>query len=204
MIYYIFNGDDSAAGKLQGWFGTLTAVSTLIVIPLTAWISTKIGKRATFLFTISLSIFGYALKWIGYSPDHPYWLLIAAPFVAFGTGSLFTLMGSMIADVCDFDELQTGKRREGIFGAIYWWMVKVGMAMAGLFTGVLLKFSGFDVALANDQSEKTLFLLRIFDVGIPIISSLIAIWIISTYTITEKKSDEIRSELERRRGKVSK
>ena len=39
-------------------------------------------------------------------------------------------MMSMTADVCDLDELATGKRREGIFGAIYWWMVKLGFAVA--------------------------------------------------------------------------
>ena len=42
----------------------------------------------------------------------------------------------MISDVCDYDELETHERREGVFGAIYWWMVKVGMALAGLLTGV--------------------------------------------------------------------
>ena len=31
------------------------------------------------------------------------------------------------------DELDSGKRREGVFGAIYWWMVKFGFAIAGLF-----------------------------------------------------------------------
>ena len=70
------------------------------------------------------------MKWIGYNPEYPYWLLASCPFVAFGTGSLFTLMGSMISDVCDYDELGSNKRREGVFGAIYWWMVKVGMALA--------------------------------------------------------------------------
>lgn len=201
MIYYVFNGDDSRGGNLLGWFGMLTSICTLVVIPLTAWISMKIGKRRTFLITISLSIVGYALKWFGYNPDYPYLLLAAAPFVAFGTGSLFTLMGSMIADVCDYDELQTNKRREGVFGAIYWWMVKVGMAMAGLLTGILLKASGFDVALASAQSVKTLFFLRVFDVGVPIVTSAIAILIIATYEITEEKAHEIRLELERRRGK---
>ena len=201
MIYYLFNGDDSKGGNLLGWFGMLTSICTLVVIPLTAWISTKIGKRRTFLITISLSLIGYALKWVGYNPQHPYWLLFAAPFVAFGTGSLFTLMGSMIADVCDYDELQTNERREGVFGAIYWWMVKVGMAMAGLLTGILLKASGFDVALANAQSVKTLFLLRVFDVGVPMVTSAIAILIIFTFSLTEEKAHEIRLELERRRGK---
>ena len=203
MIYYLFNGDDSDAGQLMGWFGMLTSIFTLCVIPLTGWIATHIGKRKTFMITISLSIVGYAVKWVGYNPDYPYWLLFAAPLVAFGTGSLFTLMGSMISDVCDYDELQTQQRREGVFGAIYWWMVKVGMALAGLLTGFLLTASGFDVDLGADQSDQTLFLLRLFDVGIPIVTSAIALGIIATYSITETKAHEIRAELERRRGKVT-
>ncbi len=203
MIYYLFGGNDGDAGKLMGWFGMLTSISTLGVIPLTGWIATRIGKRKTFLITISLSLLGYALKWIGYNPAHPYWLLFASPLVAFGTGSLFTLMGSMISDVCDYDELETHQRREGVFGAIYWWMVKVGMALAGLMTGILLKTSGFDVALGANQGESTLFLIRIFDVGIPLVTSAIALWIIANYTITEERAHEIRLILEDRRGKVA-
>jgi len=203
MIYYLFNGSDTDAGQLNGWFGMLTSFATLGVIPLTGWIATHIGKRQTFLITISLSMVGYALKWVGYNPAHPYWLLFAAPFVAFGTGSLFTLMGSMIADVCDYDELKTKQRREGVFGAIYWWMVKVGMAMAGLLTGIMLKASGFDVALGAGQAAKTLFLLRVFDVGVPFITSSIAILIMITYQITEQRAHEIRIELEKRRGEFS-
>ncbi len=201
MIYYLFGGDDSRAGELIGWFGTTTAAATLVVIPLTGWLATHLGKRRTFFFTISLSLVGYALKWVGYNPDHPYWLLFAAPLVAFGSGSLFTLMGSMIADVCDYDELDTGQRREGVFGAIYWWMVKIGMALAGLLTGIMLNASGFDVEL-EAQPEKTLFLLRVFDVGVPLVTSAIAIAIMLTYEISERRAYEIRAELERRRGKL--
>jgi GPH family glycoside/pentoside/hexuronide:cation symporter len=201
MIYYLFSGDNSRAGELLGWFGSLTAVATLAVIPLTGWLATRIGKRRTFLITISISLVGYALKWVGYNPDHPYWLLYAAPFVAFGVGSLFTLMGSMIADVCDYDELQTSQRREGVFGAIYWWMVKIGMALAGLLTGIMLNASGFAVELAA-QPERTLFFLRVFDVGVPLVSSAIAIAIMFNYQISEQRAYEIRAELERRRGKL--
>ncbi|NIM01979.1 MAG: MFS transporter [Acidobacteria bacterium] len=201
MIYYLFGGADSPAGQLNGWFGTTTAAATLVVIPLTGWLATHLGKRRTFFFTISLSLVGYSLKWVGYNPEHPYWLLFAAPLVAFGTGSLFTLMGSMIADVCDYDELETGQRREGVFGAIYWWMVKIGMALAGLLTGIMLNASGFDVEL-EAQPEKTLFLLRVFDVGVPLVTSAIAIAIMLTYEISERRAYEIRAELERRRGKL--
>ncbi len=202
LIYYIFGGDKELAGTLNGWFGMLTAACTLCVIPLTGWIATRLGKRETFLITISLSLIGYALKWVGYNPNYPYLLIASCPFIAFGTGSLFTLMGSMISDVCDYDELQSHERREGLFGAIFWWMVKVGMALAGLMAGVLLNASGFDVHLGTAQPEEALYWLRIFDVGIPIFTSAVALWVMSSYEITEARAIEIREELEQRRGKL--
>ena len=76
------------------------------------------------------------------------------------------------------------------------------MALAGLLTGILLKVSGFDVALKEAQSVKTLFYLRVFDVGVPIVTSAIAIIIIATYKITEERAYDIRAELEQRRGKL--
>jgi GPH family glycoside/pentoside/hexuronide:cation symporter len=103
MIYYVFGGDNSRAGILQGWFGTITSICTLGVIPLAAWISTKIGKKKALLITISLSLIGYALKWVGYNPNHPYLLILSCPFISFGIGSLFTLICAMVADVCDYD-----------------------------------------------------------------------------------------------------
>ncbi len=203
MIYYLFHGNDASAGKLMGWFGMITSIATLAVIPLTGWIATRIGKKRTFFITISFSLIGYVVKWFGYNPAHPYWLLFAAPFVAFGTGSLFTLMGSMISDVCDYDELETHQRREGVFGAIYWWMVKIGMSIAGLMTGVLLKFAKFDQALGAGQDATTLQLLRFFDVAIPFVTSAIAIWIIASYALSEDRAYEIRGILEARRLKKS-
>jgi len=184
---------------LLGWFGSISSVCTFCVIFLITWISTKIGKRKTFLIAISLSIIGYALKWIGYNPDQPYSLLIAAPFIAFGLGSLFTLINSMVADVCDLDELHTGTRREGMYGAIYWWMVKLGLAATSLISGFLLNASGFKVELGLNQSASTLLKMRLFDIGIPIVTSLAAIFIIMTFSITEAKACDIRVQVEKRR-----
>ena len=118
---------------------------------------------------------GYAMKWIGHDCEHPYWLLASCPFVVFGTGSLFTLMGSMISDVCDYDELESNKQREEVFGVIYWWMVKVGMALALLVSGYLLVASGFitpqpGLTTVVVQIDHTLFYLRVFDVLIPIVT----------------------------------
>jgi GPH family glycoside/pentoside/hexuronide:cation symporter len=41
------------------------------------------------------------------------------------------------------DELTSGKRREGIFGAIYWWMVKFGFAIAGLLSVAIMELIDF-------------------------------------------------------------
>ena len=123
--------------------------------------------------------------------------------MAFGLGGLFTLMGSMIADVCDYDELQSGERREGMFGSIYWWVVKLGMALALAAGGVLLEITGFDVALGGNQTEQAIFLMRFFDVIVPIITTLLAIWAVHSFSITEEKAHEIRAELEARRGKAA-
>jgi GPH family glycoside/pentoside/hexuronide:cation symporter len=200
--YYVFGGDDSQTSKLYGTYGTTTALCTLAVISVTAFLARRLGKRGAFRLTITISIVGYALKWIGYNPDNPYLLLVSSPFVAFGLGSLFTLMGSMISDVCDEDELHTGERREGTFGAIYWWMVKIGIALAGLLSGLLLNTSGFNVDLGSVQSESSLLHIRLFNIAIPMATSAIAIAVMWRYQITEKSANEIRGQLEARRGKL--
>ena len=125
--------------------------------------------------------------------------IFALPFFSFGIGSLFTLMMSMTADVCDMDELNSGKRREGIFGAIYWWMVKFGFAIAGLLTGIIMSLVGFDSSLPV-QADGAVDGLRLFFSGIPILGTLIAMWVMSDYDLTEEKAREIKKELESRKA----
>jgi GPH family glycoside/pentoside/hexuronide:cation symporter len=202
IIYYVFGGDQSLGAQYAGWSGTLAAASTFGVIFVVTWLATRIGKRHTFFLSTGISMVGYGLKWFCYSPAYPLLLLLPAPLIAFGLGGLFTLMGSMIADVCDLDELQTHERREGMFGSIYWWVVKLGMAAALAGGGFLLNATGFDVALGGNQSPQTIFLMRLFDVLIPVAASAVAIWAIASYGLTEEKAHEVREALERRRGKA--
>ena len=63
--------------------------------------------------------------------------------------------------------------------------------------------SGFDVALEGAQTDRTLLLMRLFDVLVPAVASAGAIWIVARYEITEEKAHEVRAELERRRGTVT-
>ena len=121
-------------------------------------------------------------------------MFVPIPLYAFGIGGLFTIMMSMTADICDMDELETGQRREGTFGAIYWWMIKFGLAFAGLASGLILSFIGFDNSVAA-QSEETLTQLRFAFIGIPIAGTLTAIFVMRNYDLDEKKATEIRDEL---------
>ena len=203
IAYYVFSGNLDLAAEYSGWAGTLGAFSSFAVIAFVTWLSTRIGKRKAFFIAMGVAIFGHAIKWVCYNPEYPWMLLIPAPFMAFGLGALFTLMGSMIADVCDFDELQTNERREGMFGSIYWWVVKLGMAAALAAGGFLLNATGFDVELNGDQTEQAIFLMRFFDVIVPIITIGIAVWAVAKFPITEEKAHEIRVQLEARRGKTA-
>ena len=130
VIYYVFAGDQTLGAEYAGYAGTVSAISTFVVIPIVTAIATRLGKRKAFFVAIGLSIVGYGMKWFCYDPAHPWLILLPAPLMAFGLGGLFTLMGSMIADVVDLDEIETHQRREGMFGSIFWWVVKLGMAAA--------------------------------------------------------------------------
>ena len=200
IVYYLFNGNTGDAGIWPTLFGSCGAlVTTFLVIPIVTYMSKKVGKKKAFLISQSISIIGYIMFWFLFVPGKPYMFLFALPFFSFGIGGLFTLMMSMTADVIDLDELQTGKRREGVFGAIYWWMVKFGFAIAGGLTGTILTLVGFTSG-AESQPENAIIGLRLFFTGFPIIGTLIAIYVMWDYDITEEKANEISEALAKRKS----
>ena len=151
-----------------------------------------------YLDTVGMSWFSidvsYGIPWLIFMP---------IPFIAFGLGGLFTLMLSMTADVCDLDELKNGMpRKEGTFGAVYWWMVKLGQALALIIGGLVLKLVGFDQNAAQ-QTTETLTQLRIADIVIPAVTAGIAIIVMWKYDLTEEKTNEIKEQLIERRGELS-
>lgn len=203
IVYYLFNGDAGAAGVWPTLFGSVGAlVTTFAVIPTVAWMSKKMGKKRAFMLSQGISIIGYTLFWFLFVPGKPYMYFFALPFFSFGIGSLFTLMMSMTADVCDLDELNTGKRREGIFGAIYWWMVKFGFAIAGLMSGTIMSFVGFSPD-AEVQPEGAVTGLRLFFSAVPILGTLIAMWVMNDYDVSEERALEIRAAIDRKKAGVS-
>ena len=195
IVYYLFNGDAGAAGIWPTLFGSVGALcTTFLVIPIVAKMSKVMGKKKAFMVSQSISVLGYVMLWFLFIPGKPYLFLIALPFFSFGIGSLFTIMMSMTADVIDLDELNSGKRREGVFGAIYWWMVKFGFAIAGGLSGAIFSIIGFDTAL-EVQPESAITGLRLFFSGLPILGTLTAMYIMRNYDISEERANQIIAQL---------
>jgi GPH family glycoside/pentoside/hexuronide:cation symporter len=150
-----------------------------------------------FLDSVGMSWFS-----IDISQGAPWLMFLPIPFMAFGLGGLFTLMMSMTADVCDLDELENGMpRKEGTFGAIYWWMVKLGQAIALVLGGLILSLVGFDEG-AVSQTAETMTSLRIADIFIPAGTAALAIIIMWKYGLNEKRAKEIKDILVDRRGEL--
>ena len=202
VVYYMNGGDPAAAGVWPTLFGSVGALCTcFLVIPIVTYCAQKYGKKTTFLYTQAVSLVGYVMFWWGFSPENPWMMFIPLPFFAFGIGGLFTIMMSMTADICDLDELETGERREGTFGAIYWWMVKFGAAVAGGASGLILSAIGFDQSVAV-QSQETLELLRMVYIAVPSVGTIVAILVMRNYDLDEQRANEIRAQLDARKEPV--
>jgi GPH family glycoside/pentoside/hexuronide:cation symporter len=203
VVYHLFGGKTADAGIWPTLFGSIGAlITTFAVIPTVAWMSRRMGKKNAFMLSQGISIIGYVLLWFLMVPGKPWMFMFALPFFSFGIGGLFTLMMSMTADVCDLDELATGKRREGIFGAIYWWMVKFGFAIAGLLSGAIMSLVAFTPGAAT-QPDGAVDGLRLFYSGVPIFGTLLAMWIMRNYDLDEARAAEVHAELERRKQRGS-
>lgn len=198
IVYYMNQGDPVQAGNWPALFGSVSAICTcFLVIPIINWMAQKFGKLKTFTITQTLSLAGYSMFWWSFSPENPYLMFVPIPLYVFGIGGLFTLMMSMTADICDMDELETGERREGLFGAIYWWMVKFGAAFAGLLSGLILASVGFDQSITI-QSDSTLAGLRAAFILVPVTGTIIGILVMRSYELDESSVNEIRAQLDAR------
>jgi glycoside/pentoside/hexuronide:cation symporter, GPH family len=145
-IFYLYGGDtsDNAAGWLMLIIGWVWAITALIAVLPLNWVSRRMGKNKTLLVSILLMCIAQILKIVCYNPQLPYLILIPTVFLSAGMLMFFTLGSSMVGDVCDEDELNTGTRSEGTYYSVFWWFIKVGTAVATIVAGALLVFTQFD------------------------------------------------------------
>lgn len=143
-IFYVFGGDKVAGSTMLAVNGTVWAVTGLVaVFPLNV-IGRRFGKRNTLVLAILLMAVAQLSKIVCYSPVHPYLLLFPTVLSSCGMLFFFTLGSSMVGDICDEAELNTGHRADGSYYAVFWWFIKMGTALASLISGALIALTMFD------------------------------------------------------------
>lgn len=199
--YHVFGGDKVKGGIYMGATGTILTISGLISIPIITWLARRFGKVRVMAAVMVLAMIGDLSKWVLYNPSYP-WMQLIVPCLIGPAGSAFwILVNSMKADVPDDDELRTGMRREGMFGAMATWIQKFGMSICFIITGAVLGAVRFDPDMTV-QASATIQGLRVAFVLIPVAGELTSLIILKFYPLTEARMHEIRVELEQRRGKL--
>ena len=196
-IYYLFDGDKSAAARLAGLAGSTQGLAGIVAAPLVAWLGTRLGKVRTLLWAEALLMLSSLLSWVLYRPEQPYLSLICTIVMSPAMTCVWILLGSMLADCCDYDELQTTLRREGLYGAIYSWMVKASTAAVLVASGFLVTWAGVDPALSS-QTPQGIWWMRLLFAVIPPLFALVAFACTWHYPLTEQRMRAIRAELNAR------
>ena len=108
---------------------------------------------------------------------------------------------SICADICDFDELKTGKRREGMYSAVNGFVYKFALSITAILSSSILVWAGIKGEIESLPME-IITKLRVMYVIIPLIGFTLGILAMVKYPLTKKKVTEIQKQLEDRRGVV--
>jgi len=200
-VYYVCKGDVKLATQWNTAMGLAGMAFGFAGIPFFSWIARRWGGLSSGACVLLLAIAAFIGDWWLYDPERPALQLFACGFVAFTGAGFWTLYGATIGDVVDYDELQTGQRREGSFSACQSWITKVGIALGVGASGGILQFTGFD-SKQTVQTPEAIFWIRILLSGIPVIGLVLALIAILRFPLTEARMGEIRRELEATRGQV--
>ena len=200
-VYYVCAGNQGLGNDWNFWMGLAFMFGGLIGAPVLNRVAYYFGKRNALIVTACIGIIAYAGSWYLYTP-HIQWLqTIASGMMGLTASGLWMLYGSICADVIDYDELNTGKRREGSFTSCGTYILKLGSALGGLLAGYVISSVGGNAALQAGAPE-TILRIRIMLAAVPIVGMLLVIIFISQVPLTKKICEEIRLKLEARRGQV--
>ncbi|VGO13262.1 Inner membrane symporter YicJ [Pontiella desulfatans] len=195
----VFAGQGVDAAKesfamMNGTYNTVYGALGIVAVPVINLLSRKFGKRHTLIAGLSMVAAAFALSPLLFSARLPYLQLVIAILASPGLSCVWVLTSSMLADVTDEDELTTGLRREGMFGAAFGLLVKFGLAGVMAVSGLIIQWSGFDAEIAT-QSASTVSFLRFFFAVTPLLFLAIAISLTVKFPLTRERMGEIQTEL---------
>ncbi|MEL6909603.1 MAG: MFS transporter [Cyanobacteria bacterium J06598_4] len=201
LIYYVVAwmgmGEDEfnlVAIAVQG--------TALVMLFFWKFVSEKIGKKAVYCLGTTVWIIAQAALFL-IQPGQITLLYIGAIMAGVGVSVAYLIPWSMIPDVVDLDELNTGKRREGIFYSFMVFTQKLGLALALFLIGVALEWFGFIERLPGEaipvQPESALLAIRIAIAPLPTVFLIIGLVLTYLYPITKEVHADIRRQLKERK-----
>jgi GPH family glycoside/pentoside/hexuronide:cation symporter len=162
----------------------------------------RLGKHKTLIIALLIGLVAFGSSFWLYTPAAPWLSVLCTGLNGFSATGLWVVLPAMTADVVDYDELQSGQRRESAYTATFSWVMKVGMMLSMLIGGPLLELTGFDAKLGGHQSPEAILGIRYLFAGIPVVALVIAFLLIRLYPLDTERMRVIRRDLEARRGTV--
>lgn len=202
LTYYAFQGEWQKGAMLGALIASGYHLACAGAAPLMVALSHRIGKKLALLAGLACAIGGTLLKWPLYHNDPSWWLALVPLLMAPGVAGVDLVLGSMLADVCDHDELSAGRRRSGVFAGAALWVGRAGTSLALILAGQLLNWSGFD-PLHAAQSEGTLQAMRLAVSILPAALLALAALCVATYPLSRARVEEIQGALAAEREKAT-
>jgi GPH family glycoside/pentoside/hexuronide:cation symporter len=196
-IYHVFAGDRQSASRLMFTTSVVISICTLALTTVLPRIARGLGKKGLILCGEAMMALGGLVTWKFYTPLHPYWLIIPAFTSTAGLACFQILYGSFLGDICDADEVRSGSRREGMYGAAATFLNKLVYASQGALSGIILTLTGYS-ATHTVQTPGALLRMRAVFAIAPGLFAMIGAVLAVTYPITAKVAAETRRLLEAR------
>jgi Na+/melibiose symporter-like transporter len=173
----------------------------LIAMPFIAWVAKFVDKKTVLFTGLTVAIFGYVSSWWFFTPDYPWLQMVPLVVSSVGLTVCWVVNGSFVADICDFDEMKTGCRREGMYSAVFGFIYKNAIGIVALLSSTMLIWAGIDEQTQTVAAES-LTRIRLAYLIIPSICLAISISLMVKYPLTRNRVEEIQEELKKRRGEV--
>ena len=202
LIYYVVSwmGMDEAAFPL---FAIAVQGTALIMLFFWKFVSDKLGKKIVYYLGMVIWIIAQAALFL-IQPGQIGLLYLGAVMAGFGVSVAYLIPWSMIPDVIELDELNTGQRREGVFYSFMVLLQKLGLALALFLVGQALEWSGFIARIPGQpipvQPDSALLAIRIAIAPLPTVFLIIGLVLTYFYPITKEVHADIRMQLKARKN----
>jgi len=205
-LYIVCRGNQSLNASIVGINGTLSSITCMLSLVIFTWLSAKFSKRGALIFGFLFDSVAFLTLWITLDPRWPYAQIISYVLISLAAQGCWLMVDSMMSDICDDDELQTGMRREGIFSSVLGFVKKAANAMTAVFAGLMLEFSGFDVETAKAVGVPDSLANRMIWIIIlcPLIAYAWGALLMVKYPISRERAAQTRLELDRRHAAAGK